>query len=108
MTKRWKMLIIAIPAGVAIVLTALFFITPHGPTLIVHAPMAPRRAPPTPLPPPIPSTIAVKASLPIAKIRQFVESAPQRLFSQTHQMERWRNYRFHQYATQCPRNDEYK
>ncbi len=75
MEKQGKTLIVAISAGVAIVLATLLLFAPRGSNLTVQAPAPPRDVTPAPLPPPAPSTIAVSAGLPIPEIRQLAESA---------------------------------
>ena len=75
MTKRTKVIVGAISVSVVLILITLFFIVQRDSDLTVQAPAPPREVTPVPLPPPIPSTIAVKANLPIEDIRTLAESA---------------------------------
>lgn len=75
MTKRTKVIVGAISVSVVLILITLFFIVQRGSDLTVQAPAPPRDVTPVPLPPPIRSTIAVKANLPIEDIRTLAESA---------------------------------
>lgn len=75
MTKQKKIIIGVISCGIVLVLISLFFLIPRQSDLTVEAPAPPREVTPVPLPPPIPSTIAVKADLPIQDVRQLAESA---------------------------------
>lgn len=75
MTKHAKIIVGAVSIGVMLILIALFFIVPRNANLTVHSPAPPREVTPVPLPPPIPSLIAVKANLPIEDIRSLAESA---------------------------------
>ncbi len=74
MTKQRKILIGAISLGVVLILIALFLLMPRQSGITVEAPAPPREVTPVPLPPPIPSTIAVKANLPIQDVKQLAES----------------------------------
>ena len=75
MTKRGKIITSAISLGVVLILAVLFFITSRHSDLTFQATAPPREVTPVPLPPPILSTIAVKADLPIQDVQQFTESA---------------------------------
>ena len=75
MTKRRKIITVAISLGVVLILAVLFFITSRHSDLTFQATAPPREITPVPLPPPILSTIAVKADLPIQDVQQFTESA---------------------------------
>ena len=75
MTQQRKIIIGAISLGVVLMLIVLFLLMPRKPNLTVEAPAPPRAVTPLPLPPPIPSTIAVKADLPIQDVKQLAESA---------------------------------
>ena len=75
MTKRRKIITSAISLGVVLILAVLFFITSRHSDLTFQATAPPRGVTPVPLPPPILSTIAVKAELPIQDVQQFTESA---------------------------------
>ena len=74
MTKRTKVIVGTISVGVVLILMTLFFTVPRGSDLIIQAPAPPREVTPVSLPPPIPSTIVVKANLPIGDIRTLTES----------------------------------
>ena len=75
MTKQKKIIIGAISLGVVLMLILLFLLMPRKSDLTVEAPAPPREVTQLPLPPPIPSTIAVKADLPIQDVKQLAESA---------------------------------
>ena len=75
MTKPRKIIIGAISCGIVLVLIALFLLMQRQSDITVEAPAPPREVTPVSLPPPIPSTIAVKADLPIQDVRQLAESA---------------------------------
>lgn len=74
MNNRTKIILIAV-IGIALLLVGLFLFVPRGSERTVEAPAPPREVTPAPLPPPIPSTIAVQAELPIAEVRQVAASA---------------------------------
>ena len=74
MIKQKKILIGAISVGVVLILITLFLIMPRGSDLTIQAPAPPREVTPVPLPPPMPSTIAVKANLPIQEVKTLTES----------------------------------
>ena len=75
MTKQTKIIIGVISIGVVLICLTLFFLMRRGSDLTVQAPAPPRKVTPVPLPPPIPSVIAVKANLPIHDIKTLAESA---------------------------------
>ena len=77
MTKQMRIQLIVgvVSIGVVLICIMLFFPMPRRSDLTVQAPAPPREVTPVPLPPPIPSVIAVKASLPIHDIKTLVESA---------------------------------
>ena len=75
MTKQRKIIIGVICLGVVLILTALFLLMQRQSDITVEAPAPPREVTLVPLPPPILSTIAVKADLPIQDVRQLAESA---------------------------------
>lgn len=75
MTKQTKIIIGVIFIGVVLICMTLFFLMRRGSDLTVQAPAPPREVTPVPLPPPIPSVIAVKANLPIHDVKTLVESA---------------------------------
>lgn len=75
MTKQRKIIIGVISCGIVLVLIALFLLMQRQSDITVEAPAPPREVTPVPLSPPIPSTIAVKADLPIQDVRQLAESA---------------------------------
>lgn len=75
MTKRTKVIVGAISVSVVLILMTLFFIVQRDSELTVQAPAPPREVTPVPLPPPIPSTIAVKVNLPIADVKALAESS---------------------------------
>ena len=75
MMKQRKILIGAISLGIVLILIALFLLMPRQSDIAVEAPAPPREVTPVPLPPPIPSTIAVKANLPIQDAKTLAESA---------------------------------
>lgn len=75
MIKQKKILISAISLGIVLILTALFLLMPRQSDITVEAPAPPREVTPVPLPPPIPSIIAVKANLPIQDVKTLAESA---------------------------------
>ena len=75
MTKQRKIIIGAICLIIVLVLIALFLLMSRKSDITVEAPAPPREVTPVPLPPPIPSTIAAKADLPIQDVKQLAESA---------------------------------
>ena len=75
MTKQMKVIVGVVSVGVVLILVTLFFLMRRDADLTVHAPAPPREVTPIPLPPPIPSTIVVKANLPIEDIRILAESS---------------------------------
>ncbi len=76
LTKRVK-IIIGIVLGAVLICVVLFLTLFSGSDRIVNAPAPPREVTLRPLPPPIPSTLAVKAELPIQDVKPLVESALQ-------------------------------
>ena len=74
MEKRTKIILIAVIC-IALLLVALLLFIPRDSERTVAAPAPPREVTLIPLPPPSPSTIAVKAELPIAEVRQKAASA---------------------------------
>ena len=86
MTKRKKIITVAISLGVVLILTTLFFITLRHSDLTFQATAPPREITPVPLPPPILSTIAVKADLPIQDVPTVHGIRPQRLSQRTYPM----------------------
>ena len=70
-----KLIVGVISIGVVLICMTLFFLMPRGSDLTVQAPAPPREVTPVPLPPPIPSVIAVKANLPIQDVKTLAESA---------------------------------
>ena len=74
MTKQRKILIGAISLGIVLMLIALFLLMQGKSGVTVEAPAPPRAVTQVPLPPPMPSTIAVKADLPIQDVKQLAES----------------------------------
>lgn len=74
MTIRTKVIVGAISVGVVLILITLFFIMQRASDLTVQAPAPPREVTPVPLPPPIPSIIAVKANLPMEDVKTLAES----------------------------------
>ena len=75
MIKQRKILIGAISLGIVLIVIALFSLMPRESDITVEAPAPPREVTPVPLPPPIPSTIAVKANLPLQDVKTLAESA---------------------------------
>ena len=75
MTKHRKIIVGVISIGVVLICLTLFFLMRRGSDLSVQAPAPPREVTPIPLPPPIPSVIAVKANLPIHDVKTLAESA---------------------------------
>ncbi len=75
MTQQRKIIIGAIALGIVLMLIVLFLLLPRKSNLTVEAPAPPRAVTLLPLPPPIPSTIAAKADLPIQDVKQLAESA---------------------------------
>ena len=75
MTKQRKIIVGVISSGVLLICITLFFLMPRGSDLTIQAPAPPREVTPAPLPPPIPSVIAVKANLPIQDVKTLAESA---------------------------------
>ncbi len=75
MTKQRKIIIGVVCLGVVLILSALFLMMSRKAGITVDAPAPPRRVTPISLPPPIPSTLAVKAKLPIQDVKQLAESA---------------------------------
>lgn len=77
MTKQMRIQLIVgvVSVGVVLICVMLFFPMPRGSDLTIQAPAPPREVAPAPLPPPIPSVIAVKANLPIQDVRTLAESA---------------------------------
>ena len=77
MTKQMRIQLIVgvVSIGVVLICIMLFFPMPRGSDLTIQAPAPPREVTPVPLPPPIPSIIAVKANLPIQDVKTLTESA---------------------------------
>ena len=75
MTKHTKTIVGVISIGVVLICITLFFRMRRDSDLTVQAPAPPREVTPVPLPPPIPSVIAVKANLPIHDVKTLAESA---------------------------------
>ena len=77
MTKQMRIQIIVGVVAVSVVLICviLFFPMPRDSDLTIQAPAPPREVTPPPLPPPIPSVIAVKANVPIQDVKTLAESA---------------------------------
>lgn len=75
MTKQTKIIVGGVCLGVVLILAALFLMMSRQSDITVEAPAPPRSVTPISLPPPIPSTIAVKAKLPIQDVKQLAESA---------------------------------
>lgn len=75
MNKEKKLIVGVLALGIVLILTASFLLMPRKSDITVEAPAPPREVTPVPLPPPIPSTIAVKADLPIQDVKQLTESA---------------------------------
>ena len=77
MTKQMRIQLIVgvVSVGVVLICVMLFFPMPRGSDLTIQAPAPPREVASTPLPPPIPSVIAVKANLPIQDVKTLAESA---------------------------------
>ena len=77
MTKQMRIQLIVgvVSVGVVLICVMLFFPMPRGSDLTIQAPAPPREVAPAPLPPPIPSVIAVKANLPIQDVKTLAESA---------------------------------
>ena len=73
MTKQTKIIVGVVSVGVVLIFITLFFLMRRDSDLTVQAPAPPREITPIPLPPPIPSTIVVKANLPIEDIRTLTE-----------------------------------
>ena len=76
MNRKMK-LILGIIGGVVFILLCLYFFLPRQKDLDISItpPAPPRDVTPVPLPPPIPSTIAVRASLPIEDLENLAASA---------------------------------
>lgn len=74
MMKQKKIRIGAISLGIVLMLTAVFLLIPRQSDITVEAPAPPREVTPVPLPPPMPSTIAVKANLSIQEVKTLAES----------------------------------
>ncbi len=72
---RIQLIVGVISVGVVLICVMLFFPMPRGSDLTIQAPAPPREVTPVPLPPPIPSVIAVKANLPIQDVTTVAESA---------------------------------
>ena len=75
MTKQRKIIVGMVSIGVVLICIMLFFPMPRDSDLTIQAPAPPREVTPVPLPPPIPSVIAVKADLPIQDVKTLAESA---------------------------------
>ena len=75
MTKQRKIIVGAISLSIVLILIALFLLMPRKSDITVEALAPPREVTRLPLPPPIPSTIAVKADLPIQDVKPLAESA---------------------------------
>ena len=71
---RIQLIVGVVSIGVVLICVMLFFPMPRGSDLTVQAPAPPREVTPVPLPPPIPSVIAVKANLPIQDVTTLAES----------------------------------
>jgi len=74
MTKQKKIIICTVSLGVVLMLAALFFMMSRRAAITVEAPAPPRSVTQSTLPPPIPSTVAVKAKLPIQDVKRLAES----------------------------------
>ena len=74
MPKQRKIVIGAIVLGIVLMLIVLRLRIPRESGITVEAPAPSREVTPVPLPPPLPSTIAVKADVPIQDVKQFAES----------------------------------
>ena len=74
MTKQRKIIVGVVSIGVLLICMTLFFLIPRRSDLTIKAPAPPREVTPVPLPPPIPSVIAVKANLPIQDVKTLAES----------------------------------
>lgn len=74
MTKQKKIIVSVVAVSVVLIFVTLFFILRRGSNLTVQAPAPPREVTPVSLPPPVPSTIAVKADVPIQAITTLAES----------------------------------
>lgn len=72
---RIQLIVGVVCVGVVLICIMLFFPMPRRSDLTVQAPAPPREVTPVPLPPPIPSVIAVKANLPIQEVKTLAESA---------------------------------
>ena len=75
MIKQRKIIVGAISLSILLILIVLFLLMPRKSDITVKAPAPPREVTRLPLPPPIPSTIAVKADLPIQEVKTLAESA---------------------------------
>ena len=65
-----KIIIIALSVGVVLILIVLLLTTPRDANLTVQALAPPREVTPIPLPPPIPSIIAVKVNIPLHSVSE--------------------------------------
>lgn len=81
MTKQTRLIVGVIFIAVVSIGMTLFFLMRRGSDLTIEAPAPPREVTPVPLPPPIPSVIAVKANLPIQDVKTLAESALKDYFS---------------------------
>ena len=75
MTKQTRLIVGVIFIAVVLIGMTLFLLMRRGSDLTIEAPAPPRKVTPVPLPPPIPSVIAVKANLPIQEVKTLAESA---------------------------------
>ena len=75
MNTQIKLILGALCLGIALILIALFVLLTRQSDLRVEALAPPREVTQMPLPPPIPSTLTVKADLPVQDVKQVVEAA---------------------------------
>lgn len=74
MRKQKKIIVGVVSLGVVLILSVLFFMMSRKSDITVEAPAPPREVTQVPLPPPTPSTIAVKAELLIQDVKRLAES----------------------------------
>ena len=74
MRKQTKIIVGVASVGVVLIFITLFLTMLRDSDLTIEAPAPPREVTPIPLPPPIPSTIAVKANLPIQDVKKLTEA----------------------------------
>ena len=72
---RIQLIVGVVSVGVVLICVMLFLPIPRGSDLTIQAPAPPREVTPAPLPPPIPSVIAVKANVTIQDVKTLAESA---------------------------------